>query len=219
MEKVPFDDLSLPLDSYGEGSVGVLLAHGAGTHRGHDGVVGIARALQERGLSVVTFDYPHVVQGRKVPGSPKKSLAAHQAVVEFVRPRFDQLIMAGRSFGGRLSTMLSADGVPADALVALGYPLHPPGKPDKLRIDHLPDMTAPALFHQGTNDALARAELVKEHLEPVGKVAWLDGGSHSMRVKGRSDAETFGLLADRTRSWLQDLGIGRLGSGPSDTIK
>lgn len=216
MNEVPFRDLVLPLDHYGSGGTGVLLAHGAGTHRGHRGVVGIAQGLAKRGLAVATFDYPHVVQGRRSPGRPTVALEAHRLVAETVAPEFETFIMAGRSFGGRLSTMLSADGVASDAVVAFGYPLHPPGKLDRLRIEHLGDLGAPTLFIQGTKDHLARAELVTEYLEPVGTVSWLEGGSHSMRVKGSEEAETLDLVVDRAVSWLSEMGITRLGSEATD---
>ena len=98
--------------------------------------------------------------------------------------------------GGRIASMAAAEGMPAAGLVFLGYPLHPPGKPDRLRDDHLDYVPAPMLFLQGTRDPFATPELlgrVAARLGPRAELRWVDGGDHSFRVPGpRIDAASIG---------------------------
>jgi predicted alpha/beta-hydrolase family hydrolase len=95
---------------------------------------------------------------------------------------------AGKSFGGRMASMAVAEGMPAAGLVYLGYPLHPPGKPEKLRDEHLYGLTVPMLFMQGTRDTFATPELLEGVVARIGPSAtlhWYDGGDHSFAVAGQ----------------------------------
>jgi uncharacterized protein len=95
-----------------------------------------------------------------------------------------QLVIGGRSFGGRMCSMLVAAGEPVAGLVLLSYPLHPPGKPDELRVDHFADIAVPTLFVSGTKDPFASPEELERHAGAIpGPVsfAWLDGEPHAPR--------------------------------------
>lgn len=113
--------------------------------------------------------------------------------------------------GGRMGTMLAAEGEPCLAVVAYGYPLHPAGKPDRLRVDHLAGMVAPVLFLTGTRDALAMPHLVTQHLTslPTATVELIDDADHSFRRRGTPAAAMLDSLAEVTVLWLRTVvGLG-----------
>ncbi|MDX1448615.1 MAG: alpha/beta family hydrolase [Acidimicrobiia bacterium] len=189
----------------GHGDTTVLLAHGAGTDQHHRMVVGIADALAAAGLRVVTFNYPYTEAGRRRPDRAAVLLECHRVVAERVRDEYGSgLVLAGRSMGGRMGTMLAADGYPCRAVVCYAYPLHPAGKPEKLRIEHLPDVACPMLFFQGSRDALSRSDLFDRHVRPLpnATVVDMEGADHSFRGRGWSEPGLFTFLAEETASWL-----------------
>jgi predicted alpha/beta-hydrolase family hydrolase len=103
--------------------------------------------------------------------------------------------------GGRVATMLAADGFACDGLILLAYPLHPAGKPDKLRDAHLPRIRVPVLCFNGTRDALCTRELMEKALEPVTapwEMHWIDGADHSL-----STAKALREIGEVTRRWLE----------------
>lgn len=202
------DGRRIPIEVTGDGPP-VLLAHGAGTSRDHPSTVLLRDALAARGLAVATFDYPYRAEGRKPPDRMPTLLAAHRAASGWLADQAGEPpVLAGRSMGGRVGSMLAAEGEPCRAVVCYAYPLHPAGKPDRLRVDHLGDLPVPMLAIQGTRDALARADLVDRHLRPLPKVTVidLDGADHSYRVRGRSPDDVAGEVAERTVAWLGELG-------------
>jgi predicted alpha/beta-hydrolase family hydrolase len=119
-----------------------------------------------------------------------------------------QLWAAGKSFGGRMASMAVAEGMPAAGLVYLGYPLHPPGKPEKLRDEHLYGLTLPMLFLQGTRDTFATPELLEGVVARIGPTAtlqWYEGGDHSFAVAGnkRSAQEIGASVAAQVAAYLR----------------
>ncbi|MGF1666146.1 MAG: alpha/beta family hydrolase, partial [Acidimicrobiia bacterium] len=180
-----------------------------GTNQDHRLMVGLAGALAETGLGVITFNYPYTELGRKAPDRAPVLLDCHRAVATLAGERTQRLFLAGRSMGGRMATMLAADGLPMAGLIAYAYPLHPAGKPDRLRIDHLPRMGVPALFFQGDKDTLARSDRFDAHVRPIPGVQVVDliGVDHSWRAKGRTEAQLLAEVGSATGSW-----IGRLAS-------
>ena len=108
--------------------------------------------------------------------------------------------------GGRIASHLVASGYPADALVFLGYPLHPPGKPDLMRDQHLYGIGCPMLFLSGTRDAFATPRLLEPVVERIGQGAtlkWIEGADHSYRVRGRSQKEVHAEALDTVGQWLK----------------
>lgn len=168
----------------------LVLAHGAGGRQAHPWMVAMAKALADRGLEVVTFDFLYTHARRRLPDRNEILEATWRAVLAAVRARNDggsRLFAAGKSMGGRIATQVASDwDSPAekvDGLVSFGYPLHPPGRPDKLRVAHLPQVKAPALFVQGSRDAFGTPEELRPFVEemPLGaRVYAVEGGDHSL---------------------------------------
>jgi len=117
----------------------LVVAHGAGAGMHHPFMAGFCDALSEAGVSAMRFNFPYIEAGRKSPGSPKDAIAAFRSAVEAATARIDgrPVFAGGKSYGGRISSMAAAEGMPAAGLVFLGYPLHAPGKPDQPRDAHL----------------------------------------------------------------------------------
>lgn len=174
----------------GAGRGTVLVAHGAGAGMEHPFLVGFTDALNALGLSTMRFNFPYREQGRRMPGPAAHAVATWRAAVEHARERMPDapLWAAGKSYGGRMASMAVADGLEVDGLVYLGYPLHPPGQPEKLRAEHLPAIAVPQLFVEGTNDPFIQPISQLEDVVATcqdARIAWLDGGGHSFEITGR----------------------------------
>ena len=135
-----------------------VFAHGAGAGQRHPFMTGVARGLAARGIDVVTFDFPYMHARRGAPDKAPVLEACFRAVIDAARARDGmqrhRLFIGGKSMGGRMATHLGAQGIDGLAgIVVLGYPLHPPGQPEKLRVSHLPDIRVPVLIVQGERDA------------------------------------------------------------------
>lgn len=196
---------TVPARLEGDGDVALLLATGAGTGQDHPGVAGLRSRLVAAGLTVMTFEYAYRAAGRPFPDPPARLLAVHRAAMERLRRISGaEPVLAGRSMGGRMSTMLAAEGGPCRAIVCYGYPLHPAGRPERLRVEHLGDVRVPMLFVTGTRDALALPELVQSHLKPLpgATLELIEGADHSFRKKGAAAGEMLDLLAVVTVNWL-----------------
>lgn len=187
-----------------EGQRMFLFAHGAGTDQHHPMITGVADALADAGHGVVTFNYPYTEAGRRAPDRAPKLLRCHAAVLDRVRRISDlEPIVGGRSMGGRMSTMLAVDRR-VGGVVCLAYPLHPAGKPDRLRIEHLPEVPAPMLFFQGSRDALSRPDLFDRHVRslPTATVVDLEGADHSFRGRGWTPGRIAATVADEYGAWM-----------------
>ena len=140
----------------------LILAHGAGAGQTHPFMVAFARGLIARGIDVITFDFPYMQQRRHVPDKAPVLERAFLDVVERARDAGGRLFIGGKSMGGRIATHLGAQGVDGVAgIIALGYPLHPPGKPEQLRDTHLPGIRVPVLIVQGERDAFGTPDELK----------------------------------------------------------
>ena len=164
----------------------LLLTPGAGSDRNQSSLVAIEAAVAP--LPVARVDFPYRRQGRKAPDRAPKLVAAvveeAAALVQQARIRPSRLVLGGRSMGGRMCSMAVAEGLPAAGLVLISYPLHPPGRPDKLRVEHLPALTVPCLFVSGTKDTFGTpAELEAATATVPGPVThvWLDGKGHDLK--------------------------------------
>lgn len=195
----------------GEGSTGILLAHGAGTNQDHQFMVLLRDGLSHAGHTVMTFNYPYTERGAKRPDRPEKLISCHRSAAEALGGRVESLFLAGRSMGGRIGTYVVSEGTPANGLVLYSYPLHPAGKPEKLRVDQFPDIHVPMLFFQGTKDALARMELFDAHIRPLqnAEVEVLEGASHSPKTGGWSYESTVARLVAGTSAWIKGISSGK----------
>jgi predicted alpha/beta-hydrolase family hydrolase len=183
---------------------GLLLFPGAGASRDAPALVALDRALSDE-MEVVRADFPYRREGRKAPDRPPKAIACvrDEAALLADRAGIDPAAVAlgGRSFGGRMCSMAVAEGLPAAALVLIAYPLHPMGKPDRLRVEHFPDIDVPCLFVSGTRDPFGTPDEFAAHTAAIsGPVThvWVDGGRHDLRG---SDADVAGSVRD----WLRGL--------------
>ena len=182
----------------------VLLAPGAGTDRNHSSLVALELGLAP--LPVRRMDFPYRKAGRKAPDrAPVLLQAVRDEASEFaaetgVEP--SSIVLGGRSMGGRICSMAVAGGLPAAGLVLICYPLHPPGKPEKLRTEHLPSVNVPCLFISGTKDPFGTpAELTEWTATIPGPVTheWIDGKGHDL--KG-ADAR----IVEIVTQWVASLG-------------
>jgi uncharacterized protein len=167
----------------------VVIAHGAGAGMDHPFLVGFCRAIADEGIAAARFDFHYMSSGRRSPDPEASLRAAWNEAFDGVRAMAGTLpvLAGGKSLGGRIASMCVADGMEAAGLVFLGYPLHPPGKPDRLRADHLKRIEVPMLFLQGMRDPFAKPELLEKVIAKLGDRATLDrveGGDHSFRVRG-----------------------------------
>jgi uncharacterized protein len=169
----------------------ILVAHGAGAGMDHPFLVGFARACQEDGLATMRFNFPYAESGRRSPDTEGVLRDAWRAAFEVAssRRKAEPIWASGKSLGGRIASMAAADGeIDPAGLLFLGYPLHPPGKPERIRDEHLYRVDAPMLFLQGTSDPFASPALLARVVEKLGDRATLvpfEGGGHSFEVRGR----------------------------------
>ena len=189
----------------------IVLAHGAGAPMDSPFMNRIARGLAERGLRVARFEFPYMAarrEGRRRPPDPPKTLLdAWRAVVAELGGG-SRLVIGGKSLGGRIASMV-ADEVGARGLVCLGYPFHPPGKAEKLRVAHLEALRTPTLILQGARDALGDREEVSGYaLSPAIRVVWLEDGDHSFKPRaksGRTEAQNLGEAIEEIARFVGEL--------------
>jgi predicted alpha/beta-hydrolase family hydrolase len=188
----------------------VCVAHGAGGNMHTALLDGYCASLNSAAYDTLRFNFPYSEQGRKSPDRPDVLIATWRAVVNVAHARATdrQVYASGKSMGGRIASMAAAEGMPVSGLVLIGYPLHPPGHPEKIRDAHLDDVHAPMLFLQGTEDPFARWDLLEGVVKRLGNWAQLykvEGGDHSFRVKGarRPGEETGRLLGSVAARFVQ----------------
>ena len=170
-----------------------VVGHGAGGGIDAVDLVAVSQALAEEGWTVARVEQPYRVKGHRAPERPPKLDAAWVAVIGALRrERRGPLVVSGRSSGARVAVRSAAD-VGADAAVALAFPLHPPGKPEKSRADELASIACPLLIVQGARDAFGtRKEFPKG--TPIVEVP----GDHSLK-------QDTGAVADAVLGWLRSL--------------
>jgi predicted alpha/beta-hydrolase family hydrolase len=199
--------------------VSLILGHGAGAGQNSAFMVKFATALAERGIETITFNFAYTEAGRRVPDRNDRLEAAWRRVIAAYRDgelgahgRSRKLAIGGKSMGGRIASQVAAadsDGIAG--LVFLGYPLHPPGRPDKLRSAHLPQIRAPMLFVQGSRDTFGTPEELRPILETLNAPAELTviaDGDHSFKVRKTaplSQAAVFDFTLDTVERWLRAL--------------
>ena len=175
---------------------GLLLTHGAGGDSNHRLLVALEEQLE---LPVWRMDFPYRREGRRAPDRAPKLITALRDEVAVAAERLgvepDRLAFGGRSMGGRICSMAVAEGLPASAVILLSYPLHPPGKPEMLRVDHWPDLRVPTLFVNGDRDPVGTPEELQAHLGTVAgstQVHWLADQRHD--PKPDCDDEIVGIV-------------------------
>jgi predicted alpha/beta-hydrolase family hydrolase len=201
-------------DEAGSGAVAVL-AHGAGAGMTHPFMEGVAGGFAAGGVGSLRFNFPYVDAGRRSPDRPPALMEAWRGALAAARDLAGSRPIAagGKSIGGRMASMVAAEegeAFAAAALVFFGYPLHAPGKADQPRDAHLPRVTVPMLFIQGTQDSLATFEMMERlvaRLGPQARLHAVPGGDHSFRVRGarRSDADIGRQLGSLAASFVLEV--------------
>jgi predicted alpha/beta-hydrolase family hydrolase len=216
--KVDIDDLQsvtaalYPASAKSRAHITLILGHGAGSGQTSGFMVMFGDALAARGIDVVTFNFSYIERGRHVPDPGDKLEACYRAVIDAARAhkklKGNKLAIGGKSMGGRIASQVAAKGLDdLTGLVFLGYPLHPPGKPEQLRSKHLPNIKAPMLFVQGSRDSFGTPEELRpilKKLKTACKLYEVVGGDHSLKIpkKAGSQEEVYATVQDEIARWL-----------------
>jgi hypothetical protein len=195
--------------------VALILGHGAGAGQTSSFMLDFASGLAARGIETITFNFLYSEQRRRIPDPNDKLEACWRVVIAAVREQMisHQVAVAigGKSMGGRIASQVAAAGIgDLVGLVFLGYPLHPPGRPDRLRTQHLPDIKAPMLFVQGSRDTFGTPDElcpIATALDPAADVYVVEGGDHSFKVRkgaGVTQQEIHDAIQDHIAAWLRE---------------
>ena len=195
-------DTKLLFDGPRDAPVSLVLAHGAGASMDSPFMAHIADGLGTRGLRVARFEFPYMAarrrDGKKRPPD-RAPVLLESWRAEIAKLGGSDLAIGGKSLGGRMASLI-ADEIGARALICLGYPFHPPGRPEKLRTEHLESLDTPSLILQGERDPLGtRDEVAGYSLSPAIRVAWCPDGDHSFKPRkasGRSQEDNWDLAVD-----------------------
>ena len=193
----------------------LILAHGAGAGQRSPFMTAFAEAMRAGEITTVTFDFPYMQRRRRTPDRAPVLEAAWRAVIEHVASTGEGagIVIGGKSMGGRIASHVVADpGVPlrgVSGLVLLGYPLHPPGQPDRLRVAHLPALVTPTLVVQGSKDTFGSEDEVRQAFAAApARVNWLivPGGDHSFKTPGGAGAYagTMRHVHETVAAWVRE---------------
>ncbi|HEY0854573.1 MAG TPA: alpha/beta family hydrolase, partial [Devosia sp.] len=198
--------------------VTILLAHGAGAPMDSASMNATAKAFAEAGFRVARFEFGYMAarrtqDGRKPPPRAESVMPEYVAAIDDLGPTNGPLLIGGKSMGGRVASMVADKLFEAGriaGLVCLGYPFHPPAKPDQLRTKHLVGMKTPALVVQGTRDEFGvRDEVSTYELSDKIKVHWVEDGDHDLKprksVTGFGQAEALRQVAATVKDWAAKL--------------
>jgi predicted alpha/beta-hydrolase family hydrolase len=184
----------------------VLLAPGASAGRDQSSLVAIDHVLTPLGVTVARMDFPYRKAGRRAPDRAPVLIQAvldeAAALATSARCPPNAIALGGRSMGGRICSMAVADGLPTAALILISYPLHPPGKAEKLRTEHFSHLVVPCLFVSGTRDAFGTPEELTAATAAIpGAVThhWIEGKDHGLRGCD-------GAVAEVVRSYVMATG-------------
>jgi hypothetical protein len=199
--------ISAAFDGPKEARALVVLAHGAGADMTSDYMAFFATHLADAGIGVCRFNFAYAEQGRKSPDRQPLLEATYREVADAVRERATgPLVLGGKSMGGRIASHIVADGYAADGLVFLGYPLHPPGKPERMRDAHLHEIEVPMLFVEGTRDPFCPLDTLESVTNGLPtEVVVVEDGDHSLKVRkssGRSTPEAWQEAVDAIDAWV-----------------
>jgi predicted alpha/beta-hydrolase family hydrolase len=192
----------------------VILTHGAGAGMQHAFMEAAAKGLAARNAHVMRFNFPYMDAGKKLPGSPKVSQQSILAALEDINKKYWDLpiFLAGKSYGGRMCSHVVADGSAPQVkgLIYLGFPLHAPGKDGTKRADHLQQVSIPQLFLQGSNDKLARLDLIKQVVKAQSKAQLhvIDHADHSFRVPKKQQKPGFDVMEElikKANNWALEV--------------
>ena len=207
--EVPGGEVTLAADGPESAETKLILAHGAGAPLSHEFMAFFARSLAETGVRVIRFNFLYMEAGKKAPDRAPVLDETYRAVLAAVAaPGKPAPFVGGKSMGGRIGTHLAAEGAGISGVVLLGYPLHPPGRPEKIRDEHLYKIEVPMLFVGGTRDPFCPLETlagVREKL-PTSELLIVEDGDHSFKVRkssGRSTPDAWTYAASGIAEWMR----------------
>lgn len=190
----------------------LVLAHGAGSNQLSPSMTRMATALADRGIETITFNFFYSEKRKKVPDKNDRLEACWRGMImPLTGDKNLPLVIGGRSMGGRIASQVAAADSPGIAgLVLLGYPLHPPGRPEQLRSKHLPHIKAPMLFVQGSKDAFGTPQELKPILKSLKntELCVVENGDHSFKVPksaGIAQDKVDAFVLDQVEAWLRKL--------------
>jgi predicted alpha/beta-hydrolase family hydrolase len=194
----------------GSAEAALVVGHGAGAGQSSPFMVRTAEGLAARGISTATFDFPYMAAKRSVPDRAPVLEQSWREAIDRAREELGglPLFIGGKSMGGRISSQVAAQGAEGlSGLIFLGYPLHPPGKPEQRRDAHLPAIKEPMLFVQGTRDPFGTADEIRALLPRLQRATLheIAGGDHSFKVSGRGAPKPEAVLAsilDEVKRWI-----------------
>src|SRR5262245_44386904 len=187
-----------------------VLAHGAGAGQSHPFMVATAKGLASSGIDVMTFDFPYMHARRGAPDKPPVLEHCFRAAIDVARSpegfARHRLFIGGKSMGGRMATHLASQGIDGlEGVVVLGYPLHPPGQPEKRRVAHLPAIRVPVLIVQGERDTFGSPDELAPHMKTMKArvtVHAVAGADHSLNVRGKRGPEVFEQVLNLIAEWI-----------------
>ena len=185
----------------------LVWAHGAGGDMNHPHLTGVATGLAARAIEVYRFNFPYREAGRRAPDKQDRLEACYWAVAKEVSASADRTFLGGGSMGGRIASHIVAGGFPAAGLAFQSYPLHPPGKPERLRDEHLRRIIVPMLFVSGTRDSFASGDLLDKTVAslPTATLHRIEGADHGLKVKGRTQPEVIAEVVATIATWIGGL--------------
>ncbi|HHF3123490.1 TPA: alpha/beta fold hydrolase [Vibrio diabolicus] len=188
-----------------------IFAHGAGAGMEHDFMAAVAKGLVEQGIRVVRFNFPYMIKraedGKKRPPdrAPKLLEAYEEVIAHFTS---QPIVIGGKSMGGRMSSLLAENELVA-GIACLGFPFHPPGKPEKFKGDHLANIEKPTLILQGERDTFGKREEFDDFvLSSQVKVSFLPDGDHSFKPRkssGHTEAGNIELAIEQLAAFIKEV--------------
>jgi uncharacterized protein len=192
----------------------LVLAHGAGADMNHEYMSYFAEGLGSEELAVARFNFRYTDEGRRAPDKQPVLEDTYREVIDQLRdersPR--RLFIGGKSMGGRIGSHIVSEGIEASGLVYLGYPLHPPGKPERIRDQHLASIKVPQLFVEGTRDPFCPLDTLTKVIgrrRLKADVVAIQDGDHSLKVRkssGRSTHQAWDEAIGAIAAWVAKVG-------------
>lgn len=194
-----------------DNSITFIFAHGAGAGMDHEFMQSVAKGLAFKGIRVIRFNFPYMIKRaedgkRRPPDRAPKLLEAYQEIIE--QCDTDKLVIGGKSMGGRMASHLSELDKVA-AMACLGFPFHPPGKPEKYKGEHLAELTKPCLILQGERDTFGkREEFADFNLSDSIRVEFIPDGDHSFKPRkssGYTEQQNIALTVEKLSAFIKEV--------------
>tara|TARA_Y100000588_G_C14123526_1_gene868313 strand:- start:424 stop:1080 length:657 start_codon:yes stop_codon:yes gene_type:complete len=187
----------------------LVLAHGSSEGMRSDLFDGVSNHLELAGISVFRFNFPYIEMERRTPDRSEKLESCFQAALSYVEKRSEEkkIFIGGKSLGARIAVKLASTSYRPHGVVCLGYPFHPPGKPDRINGEVIRTLNVPTLFLQGEKDPFAKINHIRPLIEESRQFSLIEisGGDHSFNVKNQSNSLVHALLSRHVETFITKL--------------